>query len=175
MTDPRQWDAVRTVLYMRNGFWISDLTWNCAPDGFRAGERAQSCAHRYGTACGCRKWAEHHSAHWRWIGGHGWWGDDRGGYTEALHEWLFERDDRASYRHENAWASVEYPLDWADLDARAAAIVERRSARMREEAERFERLMAEAAERRAAQLAEFERHMSAQEAQAATPSKRRRA
>lgn len=97
---------IKTILYQETGYYVSDLAWNSPKDGFAAGRSASNCTHRYGSGCGCRKMGEHHDAHWRWVGGHGWWGDDRDGQTEALNIWIGQQEPAGAHRGDAAAGHV---------------------------------------------------------------------
>jgi hypothetical protein len=101
---------IKTILYQETGYYVSDLVWNSPKDGFAAGRSASSCTHRYGSGCGCRKMGEHHDAHWRWIGGHNWWGDDRDGQTEALNIWIGQQEP-GIYRDVGCYPGCSATLD----------------------------------------------------------------
>ena len=101
---------IKTILYQETGYYVSDLAWNSPKDGFAAGRSASNCTHRYGSGCGCRKMGEHHDAHWRWVGGHGWWGDDRDGQTEALNIWIGQQEP-GIFRDVGCYAGCSATLD----------------------------------------------------------------
>lgn len=124
-------ERVKTILYTETGFYASDLAWESPRHGFAAGRERQTCTHRYGTACGCKAWAEHHARHWRWLGGPGWWGDDRDGMIEAFHTWLAGQvPDVLPYSgaswYPGAWMAVDLAVPTKLITTMASAIRWRR-------------------------------------------------